>query len=150
MYSASSSKRSRALFLAVKSLDGNLAGGFAEVSLIAVDRLILPKDFGQQKKLRANMLIAVGTGIPFAERRPGRCLKNADQYTYNQTALHKPNTVNGVLVIRASLFRMVGNAYVASSFADLHTDHTGFRHDFPLRGRRRIFSEVAASHFGHG
>jgi hypothetical protein len=44
------------------------------------------------------------TGLPITETTPGLCLENADQYTYNQTELRKPNIVDGAFVPRASLF----------------------------------------------
>ena len=90
------------------------------------DRPVLPKPPEWRKKLRAKSLVNDDTGLPITETTPGLCLKNADQYTYNQTELHKPNIVDGVFVPRASLFCMVGNAYVASLFDDLLIDHSAF------------------------
>jgi hypothetical protein len=75
-------------------------------------------------------------------------LKNADQYTYNQTELHKPNIVDGVSVSRASLFCMVGNAYVDSLFADLLTDRSAFYDNLTLRRKRRTVFECISSYDG--
>ena len=94
------------------------------------------------------MLVYDDTGLPITETTPGLCLKNADQYTYNQTELHKPNIVDGVFVPRAKLFCMVGNAYVASLFADLLTDRTAFCDNLTLRKRRRAVFECASTYDG--
>jgi hypothetical protein len=88
-------------------------------SVSADNKPILPKPHERRKRLRAESPVNEDTGLPITETTPDLCLKNADQYTYNQTELHKPNIVDGVSVLRASLFCMVGIAYVASLFDNL-------------------------------
>lgn len=113
-----------------------------------MDQLILPKSFDQRRKLRAEIPDYGDTGIPIAETTPGLCMKNADQYTYNQTELHKPNIVDGVTVSRARLFCMVGNAYVASLFADLLTDRSPFCDNLTLCRRRGAVFECISTYDG--
>ena len=118
-------------------------------AIVVADQCILPKPTEKWRKLRAELPFNDTTGLPFTETTPGLCLKNADQYTYNQTELHKPNIVDGVSVLRANLFCMVGIAYVASSFDDLPTDHSAFCDNLTLCKRRRVVFECISTHNGY-